>query len=149
MDMDMDTTMARGLLMLSPLLWLSLRLMLTTAMWDMVMATIWDMAMVTMATQESTMVLDMDMDMDTTMARGLLMLSPLLWLSLRLMLTTAMWDMVMATIWDMAMATMATQESTMVLDMDMDMDMPTVDTMATPVSTVATMDTIINLLIFV
>merc|ERR1719500_2568792 len=74
-----------------------------------------------MATPESTMVLDMDMDI--TMARGLLMLSPLLWLSLRLMLTMAMWDMVMATIWDMAMATMATQESTMVLaTMDMDMD---------------------------
>merc|ERR1712055_1198012 len=124
MDMDMDTTMARGLLMLSPLLWLSLRLMLTMAMWDMVMATIWDMDMATMATQESTMVLaTMDMDMDTTMARGLLMLSPLLRLSLRLMLTMAMWDMVMATIWDMAMATMATQESTMVLaTMDMDMD---------------------------
>merc|ERR1712055_602677 len=124
MDMDMDTTMARGLLMLSPLLWLSLRLMLTMAMWDMVMATIWDMALATM-----------DMDMDTTMARGLLMLSPLLRLSLKLMLTMDMpMDM------DMDMDTM---------DMAMVMDMPTVDTMATPMPTVATMDTIINLLIFV
>merc|ERR1712241_971812 len=99
----MDTTMARGLLMpsLRPLL------MDTLAMDTMAMP----MPMDTMHTHMPT-------TMATSMARGLLMLSPLLMLP---MLTMAM-------------------------DMDtMAMDMPTMDTMATLMPTMDTMDIIINL----
>merc|ERR1719373_327956 len=71
--MDMDTTMERGLLMLSPLLMLlpvlRLRPIPGTDTTDTATGL---MAMDTMATDL--------MDMDTTMERGLLMLSPLLML---------------------------------------------------------------------
>merc|ERR1712150_171901 len=94
----MDTTMERGLLMLSPLLrlLLPLRLMLTPGTDTMAMASTDLMAMDTTDTGL--------MAMDTTTERGLLMLSPLLrlLLPLRLMLmpgmdTMAMGPMVMLT----------------------------------------------------
>merc|ERR1712083_1233542 len=72
----MATTMARGLLMLSP----RLMLMLSTDT-DTVLPTM-DMDMPTMDTMDTHMLTTMA----TTMARGLLMPSPLLLLSPRLML---------------------------------------------------------------
>merc|ERR1712083_1034745 len=65
--MDMDTTMARGLLMLSLLPLLMLMPGMDMAMVTTAMDTDMDMAM-DMVTVDT-------MDMDTTMARGLLMLS--------------------------------------------------------------------------
>merc|ERR1719445_1801030 len=75
MPTTMDTTMARGPLMPSPPLLLSprLMLMLSTDM-DTDLHTM-DMAMLTMDTMDTHMP-----TMDTTMARGLLMPSPLLML---------------------------------------------------------------------
>merc|ERR1712055_583674 len=111
MDMvsDMDTTSARGLLMLSP----KLMLILTFSMEAMVDMDMVDMADMDMDTMD--MVLDtvdmedtMDMVSDTT-ARGLLMLSP----RLMLILTFSMEAMV-----DMDMV--------MALDMP-DMDMESMD----------------------
>merc|ERR1712227_525302 len=139
MDTDMATTMAmlipmptmdtmaRGLLRLLPLL----RLMLMPTMAPM--ATVWlitdtamDLPITVMATMDTT---DMLIPMPTTdtMARGLLMLPPLLMLTMVLM----------AMVW---------------LTTDTAMDMPTTDTTAIPMPTTATpMDStdIINLLIFV
>merc|ERR1711902_304869 len=75
MPTTMDTTMARGPLMLSQLLLLSprLMLMLSTDMDTDLLTT--DMAMLTMDSMDTHMP-----TMDTTMARGLLMLNPLLML---------------------------------------------------------------------
>merc|ERR1711860_254131 len=96
-----DTTMERGLLMLSPQLrlLLPLRLMLTPGTDTMAMASTDLMAMDTMDTGL--------MAMDTTMERGLLMLSPLLrlLLPLRLMLTPGTDTMAMASTDLMAMDT--------------------------------------------
>merc|ERR1719414_2538241 len=80
MPTTMDTTMARGPLMLSQLLLLSprLMLMLSTDMDTDLLTT--DMAMLTMDTMDTHMP-----TMDTTMARGLLMLSPLLMLPMLIM----------------------------------------------------------------
>merc|ERR1719220_1556241 len=103
----MDTTMARGPLMPSPLLLLSPRLMLSTDT-DMDLPTM-DMDMPTMDTMDT----HMPTTMATTMARGPLMPSPLLLLSPRLMLSTDM---------DTDLPTM-------------DMDMPTMDTMDTHMPT--------------
>merc|ERR1712121_410868 len=83
--------------------------------------------------------------MDTTMARGPLMLSQLLLLSpkLMLMLSTDMDTDLLTT--DMAMLTMDT------MDMHMPLGMPTMDTMDTHMPTVDTsmdkMDIIINLFV--
>merc|ERR1719445_2972270 len=75
MPTTMDITMARGPLMPSPLLPLSPRLMLMLSTdTDMDLLTT-DMAMLTMDTMDTHMP-----TMDTTMARGLLMPSPLLML---------------------------------------------------------------------
>merc|ERR1711894_140428 len=88
--MAMDTTMERGLLMLSPLL--LLLLMLGTDTMAGLMPTVMDTGL---------------MAMDTTMERGLLMLSPLLrlLLPLRLMLTPGTDTMAMASTDLMAMDT--------------------------------------------
>merc|ERR1712147_89764 len=118
-----DTVMARGLLMLSQLLLLSLRLlpmltMATDIIWDM------DMPMDTpdmpsdMPTTDTT---DTHMPTMDTTARGQLMLSPLLMLPM---------DMLM--VMDMGMV--------------MDMDMPTMDIMDTLMPSVDTTDIIIKLL---
>merc|ERR1711982_247189 len=110
MPTTMDTTMARGPLMLSP----RLMLMLSTDT-DMDLLTT-DMAMLTMDTMDTHMP-----TMDTTMARGLLIPSPLLMLPMD---TT---------------------------DMDITLDMPTMDTMDTHMPAVDTsmdkMDIIINLFV--
>merc|ERR1712045_176341 len=116
MPTTMDTTMARGPLMLSQLLLLSPRLMLllSTDMDTDLLTT--DMAMLTMDTMDTHMP-----TMDTTMARGLLMLSPLLMLPM------------------------------LIMDMDITLAMPTMDTMDTHMPTVDTsmdkMDIIINLFV--
>merc|ERR1712045_370137 len=103
MPTTMDTTMARGLLMPSQLLLLSPRpmLMLSTDMDTDLLTT--DMAMLTMGTLDTHMP-----TMDTTMARGLLMLSPLLMLPM------------------------------LIMDMDITLAMPTMDTMDTHMPTVDT-----------
>merc|ERR1711862_655835 len=105
MPTTMDITMARGPLMPSPLLLLSPRLMLmpTTDTTDTLLPTTdTDMpALDTMDTHMPTIT-------DITMARGLLMLSPLLMLPMDTM------------------------------DMDTIMDMPTMDTMDTLMPTVVT-----------
>merc|ERR1711894_336665 len=102
--MAMDTTMERGLLMLSPLLrlLLPLRLMLTPGTDTMAMASTDLMAMDTTDTGL--------MAMDTTTERGLLMLSPLLrlLLPLRLMLMPGMDTTAMVCTDLMAMDTMDT-----------------------------------------
>merc|ERR1719308_677948 len=112
----MDTTMARGPLMPSPPLLLSPRLMLmlsTDTDTDLLTT---DMAMLTMDIMDTRMP-----TMDTTMARGLLMPSPLLMLPMDTM------------------------------DMDITLDMPTMDTMDTHMPAVDTsmdkMDIIINLFV--
>merc|ERR1712122_445417 len=116
MPTTMDTTMARGPPMLSQLLLLSpkLMLMLSTDTDTDLLTT--DMAMLTMDTTDSHMP-----TMDTTMARGLLMPSPLLMLPMD------------------------------TLDMDITLAMPTMDTMDTHMPTVDTsmdkMDIIINLFV--
>merc|ERR1719317_1447152 len=115
MPTTMDTTMARGPLMPSPPLPLSPRLMLmlsTDTDTDLLNT---DMDMPTMDTMDT----HMPTTMDTTMARGLLMPSPLLLLSPRLMLM------------------LSTDTDTDLLTTDM--DMPTMDTMDTHMPT--TMDT--------
>merc|ERR1719350_493217 len=122
LDMDMDSTMARGLLMLSQLLLPSLRplLMHTTGMdiiWDTVMPTDTPDMPSDMPTTDTTDTLMPTMD---TMARGPLMLSPLLMLPMAML-------MVMDT------------------DMAMDLDMPTMDIMDTLMPTVDTTDIIIKL----
>merc|ERR1712029_693330 len=115
----MDTTMARGPLMPSPPLPLSPRLMLmlsTDTMDTLLPMLTTDMDMLTMDTMDTHMP-----TMDTTMARGLLMLSPLLMLPMD---TT---------------------------DMDTTLAMPTMDTMDTHMPAVDTsmdkMDIIINLFV--
>merc|ERR1711956_38615 len=132
--MPTDTTMARGLLMPSPLLMLTMVATVTaTLLW-----------LLPPLCPPSTEVPSTDSPMvvstDTTMARGPLMLSPLLPLLLKLMpmLTTTTGMPTTATV-----STMATP-------------LPTMDTMATaattdtPTCTTATdTDTITNLLIFV
>merc|ERR1712122_48261 len=109
MPTTMDTTMARGPLMLSQLLLLSPRLML-------MLSTDTDMAMLTMDTMDTHMP-----TMDTTMARGLLMPSPPLMLPMDTM------------------------------DMDITLGMPIMDTMDTHMPAVDTsmdkMDIIINLFV--
>merc|ERR1711875_115596 len=117
MPTTMDTTMARGPLMPSPPLLLSPRLMLmlsTDTDTDLLTT---DMAMLTMDTMDT----HMPTIMDTTMARGPLMPSPLLMLPMD---TT---------------------------DMDITLDMPTMDTMDTHMPAVDTsmdkMDIIINLFV--
>merc|ERR1711923_443451 len=99
--------MARGLLMLSPLLMLLMLIM------DMDIT----LVMPTMDTLDT----HMPTTMDTTMARGLLMLSPLLMLPM------------------------------LIMDMDITLAMPTMDTMDTHMPTVDTsmdkMDIIINLFV--
>merc|ERR1719264_2170751 len=120
-----DTGMARGLLMPSQLLLLSLRLllMLTTGMdiiWDTVMPTDTVDMPLDMPTTDTT---DTHMPTMDTMARGQLMLSPLLMLPMAML-------MVMDT------------------DMVMDLDMPTMDIMDTLMPTVDTTDIIIKLLFY-
>merc|ERR1712012_154633 len=116
MPATMDTTMARGPLMLSQLLLLSpkLMLMLSTDTDTDLLTT--DMAMLTVATADTHRP-----TMDTTMARGLLMPSPLLMLPMDTM------------------------------DMDITLAMPTMDTMDPHMPTVDTsmdkMDIIINLFV--
>merc|ERR1712011_35675 len=110
MPTTMDTTMARGPLMLSQ----KLLLMLSTDTDTDLLTT--DMAMLTMDTMDTHMP-----TMDTTMARGLLMLSPLLMLPM------------------------------LIMDMDITLAMPTMDTMDTHMPTVDTsmdkIDIIINLFV--
>merc|ERR1719312_1915821 len=114
MPTTMDTTMERGPLMPSPPLPLSPRLMLSTDTDTDLL--IMDMDMPTMDTMDTHMP-----TMDTTMARGLLMLSPLLMLPM------------------------------LIMDMDITLAMPTMDTMDTHMPTVDTsmdkMDIIINLFV--
>merc|ERR1719317_614991 len=114
----MDTTMARGPLMPSPPLPLSPRLMLMLSTDTDTDLLTMDMDMPTMDTMDTHTHMP---TMDTTMARGLLMLSPLLMLP------------------------------TLIMDMDITLAMPTMDTMDTHMPTVVTsmdkMDIIINLFV--
>merc|ERR1712105_461672 len=90
MAMDLATTMARGLLMLRPILLLIPTTLATAMVWAM--DTMADMAM--------------DSMVDMSMARGLLMLMP----SLLLILTTM--EATMAMVWDTAMVDMAMDVAT-------------------------------------
>merc|ERR1711931_379187 len=103
MPTTMDTSMARGPLMLSQLLLLSPRLMLMLSTDTDTDLPTMDMAMLTMDTMDTHMP-----TMDTTMARGPLMLSPPLMLPMDTM------------------------------DMDITLDMLTMDTMDTHMPTVDT-----------
>merc|ERR1719308_705411 len=138
MPTTMDTTMARGPLMLSQLLpmargplMLSPLLMLLMLIMDMDIT----LAMPTMDTMDT----HMPTTMDTTMARGPLPLSPRLMLMLSMDTDT---DLLTT---DMGMLTMDT------MDTDTTLDMPTMDTMDTHMLAVDTsmdkMEIIINLFV--
>merc|ERR1712243_379031 len=95
LDMDMDTTLAKGLLMLSPRLMLRLMLLFSTEAMGILVLDILVLDM-----------LDMDppmlaMDMDTTLARGLLMLSPKLKLRLTLLFFMVLMAMLVLVMQDM------------------------------------------------
>merc|ERR1712025_1092036 len=131
LDMDMDTTLARGLLMLSPRLMLRLMLLfsmeamgilvLDILVLDMLVLDMLDLDMLALA------MLDMDtpmldMDVDTTLARGLLMLSQKLKLRLTPLFFMELMAMLVLVMQDMPVLDMLAM---LVLDIELMLDIPT------------------------